>query len=258
MVKTVGISAKRRIRCLIWAVLLMSTYSGDAGGQEEPAKESRELEWIVDGFVNPNPRPRIVRKQKPIPIFVAGYDWSKQERILDAIEKAYTHATPEMWEVLVARSDDDRYCLTYASDQGFARNYSVGNLCSRIAYVQLHFPVDESLEQINRERDAQELKRVYLAGFSGPLKIWRAARPAKPFFELQIEVCQLALEQLPDVTHVSKAAKDDCRRRLAATIDKLRQTKVGIFGGFKFPGEKYRLYDEEQAKELRKNNTDEG
>jgi hypothetical protein len=72
------------------------------------------------------------------------------------------------------------------------------------------------------------------------------ARSGKPFFELQVEVCQRGLEELPNVTGISKDAEDDCRSRLTAEIDQLRRSKAGIFVGCNAPADRLKFCRTEQ------------
>jgi hypothetical protein len=113
------------------------------------------------------------------------------------------------------------------------------------------YPAERSLERIKCGREWDPARRVRVPGINAPLKQWRAAHRDKSFFELQIEVCQRALLELPDVKDVSADDMADCRKRLEAEIETLRRTKRGIFGQFRFPTDRYSIFDEGMAKELR-------
>jgi hypothetical protein len=209
-----------------------------------------EVQRLVDALANRNPQPRIVKEITNVPIFSENYDWKEQERVSKAIHVVAKRATPEMWETLVLNEKDSRYCLTFANENGFARNESVGGFCGWIAYEQLVFPVERNLNRLNRQLAAKDLKQVSLSDIDD-LKKWREARSKKAFFELQIEVCQQGIEKLGEVKDVSPDAKAECRARLESEIDTLRRTKAGIFGEFKFPGDRYDVFDAERARRIR-------
>jgi hypothetical protein len=78
-------------------------------------------------------------------------------------------------------------------------------------------------------------------------------RKDKSLYQLQIEVCELALAELPKVTHFSKEQKDQARRAIEGQLDKLQRTKRPVF--LKYP--RFYLpylgavYDAETAKLIR-------
>ena len=96
--------------------------------------------------------------------------------------------------VLLKHFDDKRYSRTYctSSDSG-ADNLNVGSVCEEI--------VAESLSQAFYEYIPEGDKVAYqlrLAdrGASNDLKTWCMERRDKPFYELQIEQCELAIDRI--------------------------------------------------------------
>jgi hypothetical protein len=257
--KMINITEKcmnRLLLCLAFAVFSMITSSCAAKEKDEPQKSDRqktkEYEKLIDALVNHNPKPEIVRPTiRTVPIFDKGYDWEEQERVLRAIHTLAAQTNPEMWEVLVSHDNDDRYCLTFGDENRYADNESVGYFCGDIAYNQLMFPVERNLERINLERQAKGLHVVVLGGVES-LKKWRESHSNMLYYELQIEVCKIALEELAGIKGVSEKAKEDCRTRLKAEIDTLKRTKEGVFTKFKFPGDRYEIYTKEKADYLKK------
>src|SRR2546426_6240141 len=95
------------------AIALLTTMPqpvGSAWGREpttKPPKETHKLETLIDDLANRNARPRIVNLGvEDVPLFDRDYNWKEQARVLDAIDAVRKHATPEMWEVLLAHEKD--------------------------------------------------------------------------------------------------------------------------------------------------------
>lgn len=242
---------------------------------QEPSKNkseaSSDADRLVEALANRNPPPKIVSREEfkdlfieaYVPLFAKDYDWKEQERVDKATGVVASQPSAETWERLIAHENDARYWLTFADEAGAApgslgsaHNWSVGDYCSQLAYAQLTFPVKRHLDILEQEQPVNE--KGMRAPISlpmppyGKLRQWRESHPGTMFVELQIEVCQRAIDGLPRLKDISAKAKAEFRARMEAEIEQLKKTKAGIFGkGRVFSRERYNLFDAAKAKEIR-------
>ena len=81
----------------------------------------------------------------------------------------------------------------------------------------------------------------------------RGAHADEAWPELQIGICQQALDGLPQLKDISAKAKTEVRTRMEAEIERFRKSTTGIFGGAHvFSGERYNLFDAMRATGIRK------
>ncbi len=261
------VTRRRALRSLAIAIATVVSLSISAVWGGEPtrrlSRRSRKFEALIDALANRSVRPRIVNLGiEDVPIFDESYNWKEQARVLDAIEEVWKHAGPEMWELLLAHEKDGRYLLTFAdeAENGFAFNWTIGDLCREIAYAQLVFPVKRNLEILEkaRKRMPDDLGRVDRVNLPSPfiddLPKWRESRAGKTFSELQIEMCERAIGNLPGLEDVPEKAKAEFRARIELEIAQLKKSKQGLFRGFgkfRFPGERYDLFNEDGARRIR-------
>jgi hypothetical protein len=242
---------------------------------QEPSKNkpeaSSDADRLVEALANRNPQPRIVSREEfkdlfieaYVPLFAKDYDWKEQERVNKASGAVATRASPEMWDRLVAHENDARYWLTLADEAGAApgslgsaHNWTVGDYCSQLAYAQLMLPVNRNMDILERERSVNDRGMREPVNLSmppyGKLRQWRESRPGKTFVELQIEVCQQAIDGLPRLKDISAKAKAEFRARMESEIEQLKKSKAGIFGPVRvFSAERYNWFDAAKAKEIR-------
>jgi hypothetical protein len=245
-----------------------------ASADKKPSKNkpeaSSDVDRLVESLANRNPAPKLIRSQglgrfeldDVVPLFDKSYDWKEQDRVLAATEAVAANETPEMWERLVAHQDDRRYWLTLAdeagaADFGEADNYTVGDYCTELASSQLFFPVEQHLHIIQGPRisDVRPQHRPIVPPFGNDLRQWRKSRSRKTFLELQIEICKLAIDDLPGLGDTSAEHKADFRAKMESEIERLRKSKTGLFGGGSyagaFSGERYNQFDAGRATEIR-------
>lgn len=241
----------------IAAVVVSEATGGE--GAKDPAdgkaakRNAKEAAKMVDAIVNRNKPPEIVRRRRgtpeKVPLFPETYDWKEEERVRKALGKLYQDRTAELWDALVQRIDDRSYCIAvWNQNNGDGRICSVGGVCGDLAYHRLvdvfrqHLPTDPFKDGWPISLDV---------GITS-LAEWRKKRVDKSFYQLQIEVCEIALRELAKVERVPDKKKTLARKKIEAEITKLRKTKEpifldeGLFGGYEL------TYTAEKAKQIRK------
>jgi hypothetical protein len=182
---------------------------------------------MVDAIANQNQPPKLVDRPSGLPkrvaLFSEAYNWKEEERVRDSIDKLYQNTNAELWEELVQRQDDPRYCVVAVLPQtGDAMIQPVGAVCARLAYARLvgvfqqHLPADVDGRPI----------RVAL-GINN-LGEWRKERATKSLYQLQIEVCETALRELSKDERDAQPQKDRARGKIEAEIKKLERTKQPV------------------------------
>jgi hypothetical protein len=185
---------------------------------------------MVDAIANRNKRPKLVRRPRgspsTVPLFPEAYSWKEEKRVYKALAKLYRDKSCALWEDLIARRGDRRYCITAASIQ--TQNpeiFSVGDVCDWLAYTQLrdvidrHMPPDPAMNgpPLTLELGIKDLAQ------------WRKQRKEKSLYQLQIELCETAIRELAKVRGIPKREKVLARRKIRAAIQKLTRTKKPIF-----------------------------
>jgi hypothetical protein len=178
---------------------------------------------LVDAIVNRNMAPKIVewpgRFSSSAALFPEDYDWKEDNRASNAIGRLKRDRTEAVWEEMVRRHIDRRYSETVTSGMtGDAFIKHVGSICGQLAHARLigaywrHLPLKNG-------------KRLKLEIGIGDLSTWRKQRADKALYELQIEVCEKAIEALDKVEPVPQTQKDRARKKIEAEIAKLKKTK---------------------------------
>jgi len=200
------------------------TFAGQ--NYKHPAKRSTDL---INAIVNHNKPPKLVDRRKGHPrslaLFPKGYDWKEEARVHKALDNLYKQASVQLCEELVRRAHDQRYCITLVDNKtGDANNYSVGYICSYLAYLWLadaylqHLPPDPA-------KGGERLTVSANIGQGKSLQEWRKKNAAKSLTQLQIELCEKAITQLAYAENVPKRDKDLAADRIRAEIAKLKKTK---------------------------------
>jgi hypothetical protein len=201
-----------------------------------PPRRATKEGRMIDALANRNKPPRLVkfrrgRDRDLLPIFPADYDWKEQKRVVAALETVARVRTPEMWEEMLTKVDDDRYCLTVAyhppNECGEAEdNYSVGYFC-RITVIR-------QLDDVCRRHLPRRASRPIIVDLGADeitdLAAWRRKRKGKALYELQIEVCELYVANLPKVKRkdddeVTALDVNRAIQRIKAEIRTLKKTK---------------------------------
>jgi hypothetical protein len=255
---------------VLWTLgLLGAVVLGGEDRRPAAKPDAKGVAKMVDAIANHNKPPKIVRRPRDawpetVALYPEGYDWKEEERVHRALDELYADTTAELWEELLRRLDDERYCLVDVSPSSEdAYIESVGSACGDLAYARL---VDVIREHLPRDPNHEPYRLSLPVGFRQVnLAAWRKERAKKSLYELQIEVCEAALRDLAKVQGVSKAEqaaarrkaevqgvleaeKTAARQKLEAEIAKLRRTKRPHLRKLDYPG---LTYDAEVAKRVR-------
>jgi hypothetical protein len=241
--------------------LLAGVVCGGRAGEPAAKPDAREAVKMVDALANHNKPPKVVNRPRlsqpgVVALYAESYDWKEEERVRRALERLYHDRTAELWEELVRREDDSRYCAVTLDVMSLeAQTRTVRSICHQHAYwclvgvFQQHMPYEWggrharlSLDQLDKLGD------------------WRKARRNKLLYEMQIEVGKMALVELAMLRKsrverelVSKHDIDSARKKMQAELERLRRTKQPIFaeGPFSDVGPHECMYSEAAAREVR-------
>ncbi|HEV3256149.1 MAG TPA: hypothetical protein VG013_04660 [Gemmataceae bacterium] len=246
----------RSAPCLtaIAGLVLIGMFALSKGPAGPAAKrDAQAVRKMVDDIVNRNKAPELVDRPRgspeTVPLFPKGYDWAEEKRVLKALDRLYQNSTVELWEELVRKVDDPRYCVVVRDGQAAdAEIRSVGDVCKDLANSRL---VDVFCQHL--PDDPNKPGTIYLDVGTTYIAAWRKRRADKSLYQLQIEVCEVALRELSRDERVSEKEKTSARKKIDAEITKLRRTKQPVF--LKYPS--FRgfelVYTPEQAKLIREN-----
>ena len=216
-----------------------------------PTQSKLDADLLIEQLVNKNLPPKLVgAKDELKPIFDRGYKWSEDERIAAATQVLINFAD-EALPALLKHFDDKRFSMTYySSADTTAANFDVGRVCHEIVAESLSRAfceyVPEGDETVYKLRTAD-------AGASHDLRTWCIERRDKPFYELQIEQCQLAVRRIEELKTDSVDDKD--KRKSIASIEnqieimRRRRTTIQAVRFGRYFGE--RAYDSVWAAEIR-------
>ncbi len=227
-------------------VVLPASHAGD------PVERSaREWDAMIDSLANHNPPPQLWRfvnrtdfDSNIVPFFPVDYDWDEQARIRAALFPLAHGSSEVLWERLVKHSDDKRYALTTRSNMDDYSNWSVGRLCRMIANRRLYF-----VSRMHSDPKSGERPDVFFDLGIENLAKWRNDRSGKSLYELQIEVCETALKQVPQQKEISDQARHRIGEDIKMMIAKLEQTKNPFF--FERSMDSYGYFNKEKAKSAR-------
>jgi hypothetical protein len=216
------------------AALLLSLLAVDpavrARAGEEPGRGKKTPAQMVDALANRNKLPKLVKVYVDrLPLFPRDYDWEEEHRVLAALTDISKDTSEGLWEELVRRSDDPRYCLTDMDGGDWAWNRTVGDVCARLAFLRLAGPVVRHRPPESRSGRVPGLT----AGFVYPMTLdvkpglreWRRTRKDKALYQLQLELCEQALAKLREDRNVPEDLKEAPRKGIEAEAAKLRKTK---------------------------------
>jgi hypothetical protein len=222
-------------------------------GARATKKREKNVAKMVDAIANRNKPPNFVKTPsdsfKETPLFPKSYNWREDERVLKALNQLHKDMRVELWEELVRKSEDPRYSLTTKDKAENAVNRSVGRFCRDLANWRLHGVYEHHLP--DDENSIKEGAKINL-GIEHPRSLleWRKKNKGKSLYQLQIELCELAVTRLAKVKGISQEQKDSTLRKIKAEITKLRKTKRPIFLESNVAG--LEVYDAEEAMKIRK------
>ena len=199
-------------------------------GRGTSAQQTVQTRQLIEALVTRNPSPTLTSKGL---IFDPKYDRLAAHRAWEAVPRIVSHVE-EAWPLLVGHLDDERYCLTVRPllSGGAPQNWSVGKMCHEIvarnlseAYLRNLAPITKSVYLTmvwpNVARDAKKLK------------IWCDARKDKELYELQIEMCQWAITEVPNLRKTPLQTRRTWSRAIEAEIRSLQESKKAVlFSGF--------------------------
>jgi hypothetical protein len=225
------------------------------------ADRGRQVDRLIDAMASRNKAPILVDLiGDRIPLFADDYDWSEQGRVRAALLTVMKTRSDEMWWRLREHSADKQYVLTASLNES-AENVSIGSLCCDLAQADLSRAYARHLPAVpGRLPSTFHPEEV----FWKQEKEW--ARAGKPLHEMQIAVCQRALQQWtsvqatePGKEGASHTYTADEKARFAEAvrkeIEQLKRTKRGVFVDAALPGvaapSGWEGFDAERAKTAR-------
>ena len=238
---------------LVGFALVALAHAGECRGGDKRRADAKPAE-VIDAIVSRNKAPKIVDwkagELRWAALFPEGYDWKEEERVRRAVEQLKEDATEEVWEELVKRIGDRRYCQTVITAiVGNARVLDVGTVCERLAWARLVNVYWKHLPEEGLGAKQPNLDVV------GDLARWRKQRAGKPLYELQIEVCEAAIKALnaKPGERVPDADKRRFQKKVEAEIAKLKKAKKPVHAlcSFWFV-EEWGVYNEKIAAQVRK------
>jgi hypothetical protein len=169
---------------------------GEAAQGKGAKRAGTRAARMVDAIVNRNPPPKLVyQEDKPKTVFLypERYDWKEERRVEKAVAQLLKEASSEVWEELVRRGGDERYCLPLTSQEEEGSHVcTVGYVCRERACAQLVDVFHRHLPHLAGKK-AERIDLVYLDLDIWDLPEWREERKHKPLYQLQIEVCEAAI-----------------------------------------------------------------
>lgn len=181
--------------------------------------------------------PNIVsRKNGPpekFPLFPKDYDWKEEERVRKALRRLSGDTSDEVWEALVQKSKDQRYCIaSYSHSSADVEMRYVGEICYWLAHDHLCEVFMKHLPSYPPHGSPIQMHDVIK-----DFPTWRKQRKDKALYQLQIEVCEIALRELPKVKadDMSDKKKAEARKNILAEIAELRRTKKPWIEGGRGP-----------------------
>lgn len=208
---------------LILAVLAASPLAGDEPKKPvAPAPESqgdagdakRAEEWTkrIDSLASKNTAPRLTRNNVIYePSFARDYDWKDQRRVLKELNALAQCDDPELWDILIAHGEDQRYSFTARRFGPNAYNFSVGSACRMLAGEQLLW-----IGRMNSDPDSRGKPDVIVNLGLRDLAKWRSERREKALWELQVELLDQAALEVGKLERLS----DDQKKALIAQIER--------------------------------------
>jgi hypothetical protein len=188
--------------------------------------DQTEYKRLVLSLANKNPPPRLIgEKPDQRPVFAKDYDWVEQERVLKVIQMLLDNAEPALSE-LAENLSDTRYCITF--DQDYIVNDTVGDICRIILVENLTTAYRPYIP--GGELSAARLYFPDALRDKDKMRAWIREQVSKqrPLYELQIEMCQWAINEIPGLPEVSDAEKQTAIRNIQAQIETLRMTRKPV------------------------------
>jgi hypothetical protein len=239
----------------IWGLVsFLGLTVGAPGEDKKPNAKTPSAAEMVGAIVNRNQAPKLVKWPGMFPdtevaVYPEAYDWKEEGRVRTALQALSEDRRAEVWEEMVRRGNDPGYCVVSTDGQeGSASLETIGMVCRELAYWRLVAAFQKHLPTTDGRR-----VRLDIGVNVGRLTEWRKARADKSLYELQIEVCKKALQELAREKDLPKRKKELARQEIETTIDNLRKTKQPDFTGLSVRLLYYRefRYNAETARRVR-------
>ena len=162
------------------------------------------------------------------PAFDLEFDWTEQNRVWKAIQDLIGSPV-DRWNSLSANIESTAYCITVESASGAFYNWTVGDVCRIIISRTLSEPYFRSLSPITPELYAK-FRSPGFARDPQTLKDWLVARHDRTLSQLQVEACEVAIDQL---SHRDDDNREKWLVSIRATVTRLRDGGMPIlYEGF--------------------------
>jgi hypothetical protein len=169
---------------------------GDTNVILVPGKDLTDARSVINALENHNPAPgREYNGDGYSPLFCKKYNWDEYRRVSKVIQFLKCHGE-EAWPELLQHFDDKRYCITVGvNEYDSSRNCTVGDMCQQIVRDYLTAAYRRHISQL-RVDEIQYYVLCAPAMLRKPedLKAWCDKRKGKRLYELQIEMCEWAIE----------------------------------------------------------------
>jgi hypothetical protein len=194
---------------------------------------------LVGAIANTNKPPQVVSRPKgrpeEVPLFPENYNWREDDRVVKALDRLYQDKTSALWEELVRRQDDPRYCITIIGESENVHVLSVGGACHKLAYARLIGAFKQHLP--HEPTEGGRVIPIDLGEGLDNLAEWRKKRKDKPFYQLQIEVCEIAIREVSRMNRIPEVVKKSTCLKIESEIRKLKKLEEPVFTGpSSFPG----------------------
>jgi hypothetical protein len=238
----------------------MSVVDGEDSKVPEKAvsPDRPDFEAMIDGLASRNRKPKFVSIESgDVPQFDAEYDWGESERVRRLWVKLIKNDDPRLWYCLLDHTNDTRYALTvqrYGGQEDSrisagcgGENVSVGDICWEAACARFNFA---GLSSSKEDEDADQDIDVWDLGIvEDPLSEWRKKRAALSLYELQLQVCEQAVEKIGARAGLRRQTKINATKSLRNQIVRLKETKKPLF--FQISLDDRGSYDARKAQEIR-------
>lgn len=198
---------------LVSVLLLENRRADRLDAEEVPARTK-----LVDMLVSSNKAP-VLQNNRAKPEFDANFDFPEQKRIWSNIKGLFKSAA-EDWDSIAKGISREDYCVTVRTFNSSKYNWTVGDVCRKVAARTLAEAYYESLNPRSRELYVA-FREPDFARNSERLKEWLDARPGKTLAELQADACEWAVQRLADRDEDNGDRwNDEDRDRWSAAIKK--------------------------------------
>jgi len=170
-----------------------------------------------------------------------GLDVQEQRHVVDVIRQIDLIWDEQVWDRLVAHSDDGRYCLTTINDNEFATNWTVGEVCSYLAEKQILDCINETLRSIPPPATREHIGYSVDLFDGKSILEWRTIRKEKRFSDLQLELASTAIDHLKNDKSISETERDRATGELNKLRGRYERTVQSQFIRVRFIGEELRL-----------------